>query len=400
VRFNKKLARGSLILLISFGIFNVLNFVFHFFMVRMLSVSDYGIVVALFSIVYVLAIFSESIQTLITKYSSREEKDGKVKNLIKRAMNRGFSISLILFIGYSFLSLFLAPYLGIRFSFLMLMGVSIFFMFAIPVTRGVLQGRKKFGSLGINMGTEAFIKLLLAVILVYLGLKVYGAILGIVIGSFAALAFSFIPLKKIMSSQEEKVKTEKIYAYSRPTFVIVFTILIFFSMDVLIAKIVFSAEVAGTFAIASVLAKSIFLVTNPISKAMFPLSASGKNKKEYENVFGNALSILVVIIVLGLAALFFFPSFIINIFSGKSIPDAASILIYIGIAMSLVSFANLVLLYKLSIGKTKNYIYLLIFPVIEIVLLAYFRADIFQFSIALMTASAIFLWGCVVLLNK
>ena len=58
MRVNRGVVKGSLILLIAFNVFNGLNFVFHFFMARMLSVSDYGILATLFTITYVLAVFS------------------------------------------------------------------------------------------------------------------------------------------------------------------------------------------------------------------------------------------------------------------------------------------------------------------------------------------------------
>src|SRR3989344_5009800 len=71
--------RGSLILLISFGIFNVLNFLFQLIMARSLSIAEYGVLATLFSILYITNVMSESIQLVITKYSSSEESKGKLK---------------------------------------------------------------------------------------------------------------------------------------------------------------------------------------------------------------------------------------------------------------------------------------------------------------------------------
>jgi len=58
---------------------------------------------------------------------------------------------------------------------------------------------------------------------------------------------------------------------------------------------------------------------------------------------------------------YLFPEFIIQIFSGKTIPEASNILFYLGIATSFLSIANLILLYKLSLGKIKGYFHLLVF---------------------------------------
>ena len=65
MRIHKSLWKGSIVLLIAFNIFNFFNFVFHFSMARLLSISDFGILATLFAIIYILTGFSESIQISI-----------------------------------------------------------------------------------------------------------------------------------------------------------------------------------------------------------------------------------------------------------------------------------------------------------------------------------------------
>lgn len=400
MKINKKLLKGSVILLVSFGVYNFLNFMFHFSMARILSIADFGILAALFSIVYILSLFAESIQTIITKYVSSETDSGKIKNVLKRSLKKALKISVALFVLYALISIPLASLLKIPYSLVLLTGLMVFIVFTIPLTRGILQGKKQFSALGFNMILEGLLKVGIAVLLALIGWRVYGAILGLIAGTFIALILSFIPLRKILSSKEKRAKTKEIYKYSTPTFVIIFTILVFFSIDVIMAKIVFSPNVAGAYAIASILGKTIFFGTNPISRAMFSFSSSEKNKKKYENLFFNALIITLLGIFAALIIFFFFSDLIVSIFSGKNVPLADSILFYLGIAISLISLANLNLLYKLSIGKTKGFQYLPLFILIEIVLLWYFSANLFQFSLAFINASAIFLWFSTVILGK
>ena len=61
VKINRNFALGGLVLLVTFNIFNIINFIFQFAMVRMLSVTDYGILASLFSIVYIFLVFNDSI---------------------------------------------------------------------------------------------------------------------------------------------------------------------------------------------------------------------------------------------------------------------------------------------------------------------------------------------------
>jgi len=401
VELDKLLWKGSLVLLISFGIFNFLNFVFQLSMARMLSIVDYGIFATLFSMIYMLAVFTESIQTIMTKYSSREDDKGRLKNIMKKALKKSGFVSLGLFITYLILAVPLSFLLRINYFLLFLTGIFIFSAFLSPITRGVMQGRKKFLALGTNMVLESGLKLLLAVALVFLGWRVYGAIIGALIGVFVAFLLSFFQLGKMIKEEERKSKTKGIYDYAKPTFFITLIIVVFYSIDIIIAKIVFPEEIAGFYAIASVLSKAIFWGTLPISKAMFPLSSENfKDKKKSENVFLNALIFVSILVAIALAMFYFASGLVILIFSGKFIYESISILFYLGIGTSVLSLTNLILLHKLSINKIRNYKYLFIFLILEIFLLFYFSSNLFEFSIAFIVASAAFLLGSIVLINE
>ena len=76
------LIRGSLVMFIMIGIFNVLNYVFQMSMARLLGPADYGILAVLMSIVYIFGIPSEAIQTVITRYTSKlgiKKENGKIR---------------------------------------------------------------------------------------------------------------------------------------------------------------------------------------------------------------------------------------------------------------------------------------------------------------------------------
>jgi len=395
---NKALLSGSIALLIGINLFNIVNFLFQFAMARMLTPSDYGILATLFSIIYVMGVFSEPVQTIIAKYSSRERNAGKLKNLTSRSVRKGLKISFLIFIAYLIIAIALSALLKIPYLLVSITGLMIFSAFLPPVTRGVMQGRKFFKTLGTNLFLEGIIKLALAIILVLIGWKVYGAMVAAIVGSLIAFIFSLISLKEILKSKERKMNVKGIYSYSWPVFVVLLSILAFFSLDIIIARIVFDAASAGYYAIASVLAKIIFLGTQPISKALFPISAEQKTKKNHLLI--NAVLILFVCILIALLIFYFFPSILIKIFAGRIILESQSIIFYLALAMSILSFTNLLLLYKLSLGKTRNYLVYLIFPAIEIALLFFFSHNLIEYSIALITASAIFLWGSVLLFDR
>ena len=289
IKMNKALLNGSLILLITFNIFNILNFIYSLLMVRFLSLGDYGILASLIYIALTFAVFSESIQIIISKYVTKEESSGKVKNIIKKSIRKGIYVSSVFFIFYLIIAIFLSKYLKINYSLLAVIGLSIFLSFLIPVTRGALQGKKRFKSLGLNMIAEGAIKLISSILLVLIGFKVYGAVLGIILGSLFAFAISFISLKDILSKKEQESQTPNIYNYTRPVFITNLTIILILSLDIIIAKIFFSPESVGAYAIASTIAKILFIGTQPISRAMFPISTESKTKSNSKRILFNSI---------------------------------------------------------------------------------------------------------------
>ena len=260
MKFNKSLLSGSFILLISFNIFAVLNFIFQFSMARLLTIIEYGILATLFSIIYILSIFTESIQTILTKYSAGVLEEGKLKNLFLKSIKKTISLSTLFFIAYAIISILLSKILKIPYFVLIAIGLFVFIAFTIAVSRGIMQGKKMFASLGFNMVLESTVKLILAVLLVLAGWKIYGAIVGILIGGATALIISLFPLRKILREKEGKADTDRIYNYAGPVFFITLIIVIFYSIDIIIARIFLSEELVGYYAIASILAKAILLL--------------------------------------------------------------------------------------------------------------------------------------------
>ena len=403
IKLDKELVRGSLILLVVFNIYALLNFIFQASMARFLTIADYGVLAALFYLVYILGIFSESIQTVIAKYSSIEEDNGILKNIFNRTVKRIISFSIFFFFIYLLVSIPLSIFRHIPYTLLFINGFFIFFSLLLPVSRGMMQGKKRFYSLGFNLIVESSVKLVLATALVLIGWKVYGAIIGAVLGVFSAFCISFLPIKDLISTKEKKVENINLRETSRSVFLITFSILAFYIADIFIAQLVFSKEIAGYYAIASILSKAIFWGTQPISRAMFPISAAesfqNKKKKKDENLYFNALVLLSLAIFSALIIFYFFPDLIIRVFSGKFINESSSIIFYLAIATSLLSFANLNVLYKLSRRKEVNPYYFFCFFILGIVLLFIFNDTILEFSLAFLTSSALFLWGSIFLLD-
>ena len=390
--------RGSIILVVMFGLYNLLNYVFQISMARMLGPSDYGVLAVLMSIVYIFSIPSEAIQTIITRYTSKfniKKEYGKIKDLLFRSLWKGAIFSFIVFLIFLFISIFLSVWLNIEFYLLGITGIIIFFSFFIPITRGVMQGTKKFKKMGLNMIIEAALKVIITVSLVFIGLRTYGAMGGVVIALLIAFILSFSFIKEVLASKRKKVDFGKIYSYNFPSLVAITSIVLMYTIDILLARRFFSPELAGQYAFVSLVGKAIVFANFAVGKAMFPL-ASEKFEKGTETKSLFKKSIVFVFLISGIALLFYFlfPEFVIRVLSLGSTKylAASSVLFLLGLAFTFTSFSNIIILYNLSIGKMKKSAYfLLIFVLIEVMLLGIFNSNILEFSISLMIANLIML---------
>ena len=388
---NDPLVRGSVVLMIAFGAFNVLNFVFHIAMARSLTTVDYGILATLFSIMYTMSFFAESIQTIIAKYSSAQNSDGKIAALLRKSLYRARYPSVIAFLAYLAISLVLASILEIPLGLLALNGLMIFGAFYLPITRGILQGRRKFRALGGSMIIEASIKIILAIVLVWAGWHVYGALIGTILGALGAYLVSIFTLRSLSRTPEEPTEISHIYAYSKSTFIIIMGLMLFYGLDIILARALFDSTQAGVYSIASILAKTIFLGTQPISKAMFPLTAESSSRiNNKKRLLIKAVSLFAPIMVVALLIFYFFPQFVLYVFSGRDIPDAAKILFLLGLGASLISLSNLLLLYRISQNTVRGSILIFIPVALQLIALPLFSDSIISFSIA-------FVMTCVVL---
>lgn len=400
MNINKGLIKGSVILLVAFGLYNLLNFIFQASMARLLTLAEFGILSALYQLIYLFSGISESIQITMVKFSANEHNKGKMKNILKRALRKSAVLTVGLFLVYLLVAIPISLMLKIDYLLVSVTGLMLFMIFFTPITRGILQGKKKFVALGLNMLIESAVKLVLSIILVILSWSVLGALVGTIVGGAAAFALTFVSLREFTQTKEGRAETKEIYDSSRPSFIIILAILVFYTFDVLMIKVFFSPEAAGSYAIASLMAKAIFFGTQPISKAMFPLSAENNlEKHKAENILVNAIVMVSILAIVALCLFYFVPGLVIKIFSGKFIPEIESLLLYLGIGMAVLSISNLLLLYKLSVGKTKNYKAFLLFVIAEILILGlfmlYFSPTLVGFSIAFVISAIIFLLGAI-----
>lgn len=376
---KEPVVQGSILLLILFNLYNALNFGFHFAMARLLDVATYGTLATLFSFIYIFSLFSESIQNIVARFAAQEKSKGKLNDALRRGLRRAVQISCIVYLIFVVVSyVYLASRLAIPFFFLAYTGLFIFSSFTLPITRGILQGTQRFKALGKNLLVESGLKLFCAIFFVLLlvttSTQLVGALTAVFIGVGSAFGYAwYIQLKEIRTAQRKEANIPAIKAYSLSVFLGTLVITLFLMMDIILVKALFSPEVTGAYAIASLAAKTLFWGTQPISKALFPLTVKKPQRKQ----LFKAGVMLAGLLFIGVCIFQFAPQFVVNVLSGKDLPLAVEVLFPLGIAVSLICLANLFLLYAVAFRdisqKSKYLTFILATPFLIIPFVALYQ---------------------------
>lgn len=405
---DDELIKGSFIILILLFFYNALNYVFQISMAKMLGPSDYGILAVLMSFLYIFCIPGNAIQTIASKYTSKfnvNKEYGKMKDFVLRGLWKGFLFSLIVYILAIPVILLFSKILKINFYLLALTFLFIFYVFAISVIRGVMQGKKKFLQFGGNLVIESSFKVIFSLVFVYLGFKALGSILGVIIGAIIAFIFSFFTIKDILKSKRNKEEFPSIYLSNMPVLISMTSLVLLYSLDIIFARVFFSPEIAGQYAFVSLIAKAIFFGSSAISSAMLPISSEKFEKNDKTGgIFKKAMAIVLFICISALIIYAIFPKLVIYILSlgSSQYLSSSNILFILGLAYSSIAIANTLIIYGLSINKIGKIssLFSIIFVVLEIILLSIFNSSLTIFSIMLLIINMGYLIYALLIIKK
>lgn len=389
------LISGSIVIFMGAIFANFLNFLFNIFMSRNLSIADYGILASLNSLVLIFALIADSFAPTIVYFAGAHFAKGehqKIGGIFFQANKIA-----ILFGGLSFLTFALfAGYIGSFFNIdsrflITLTGIIIFFGFMGSLNRGILQAKLLFKYLSFVNAFSAVIKLIVGVLLVLLGLRVAGAMLGFLLSFFTIFVLIFIPLRGFLKRKSPVlIDIKKLFSYGSPTVLALCGLTFFITTDILLVKHFFPPREAGIYAGLSLVGKVIYFFSAPVATVMFPLIVQKYTRLEnYHNTF--KLSLLFVFLPsLALTMLYFiFPQFIIKLFlKNPEYLQVSYLLGYFGIFMTLYVMLYIFTNFYLSIKKTKVYLPILVGAILQAVLLWFFHKTFFEvITISLVSAS-------------
>jgi len=358
--FRSKLVIGSFILTVGTLVGGLGNYFYHLLMGRMLGPTDYGVLVSLISLSYILSVPIGTLNIVIIKFVSTfkgKKEMGAVGTLFKSGVKKVLPFSLLILFIFLVLTPLITSFLHLNSSFPFIIILGAFFISVFSaINRAVLQGLLRFKYISLSNVLEIGLKLIIAVLLVFAGLKVNGALLGFLIAGIFTYFFTFYPLRFLLGKTQKKINFDgrEVFNFALP---VLFSTLAFTSLytsDVLLVRHFFPDQQTGLYAALSTLGKIIYFLTGPIIAVMFPMiSERHANGGVYKNLLLASLAMVGIVCLFITSAYFLFPTFIIKTLFGSQYILAVPYLGFFGIFLSLYSLSCLLTNFYLSIKETK-----------------------------------------------
>lgn len=366
---REHLLRDNLTLFIGGSIVNGANFLYHFFMGRILGPAEYSVLGAVIAIIHIFAVPLYTIQSTIAKFTAdykSSNKEAKVASLYSKSLKKVIKLGMLAAVIFMFLSPLIAKFLHISSFTVLLMTPILISLVILPVNRGLLQGLQYFSALGKNYAGEGIVKLGISLLLVWLGFAVNGAIIGIFL-SFAIpfwITHHYIK-KKLVRHNNEELGAPTIYRFFVPTFIALLGLTALNNIDILLVKHFFSEEISGLYVAIAILGRIIFYASLTISQVMIPKVASlTAENKSPSLIFKKSFIYTALLSICAIIAYNLLPSLIVLILFGKKYISIAPYLGTFAIALTMFSLSYLTALYQLTLGNTKGvYIILAMLPV-------------------------------------
>ena len=358
--FKNRLISGSLLMFTGNAVGNLGSYFYHVMMGRLLGPANYGVLVSLISLIYLLSVFPATLETVVVRFASvmkAKKKYGQVNSLFREFNQKFFLISLAIFLiaalNYRGIGQFLKTN---QYPAIILIATSFLVSFLAPINNGLLRSFLNFKFLAINNILAVILRLGMSYALVKAGLSVFGAVLALVASGFFPYFLSFIPLRFLKKYKPSpfKINWRRVGTYALPVFLVMFSLTSLYTADMILVKHYFGAKEAGLYSALAMLGKIIFFASSIVTMVMFPIVAQKYEKKSgYQKVFFLAFLIVSLISLVLTGFYLIMPKFVIQIVYGPSYFEIASLLGVFGFFISIYSLDVVLTNFFLSIHKTK-----------------------------------------------
>ncbi|MFC1941877.1 oligosaccharide flippase family protein [Chloroflexota bacterium] len=356
--FNDDMARHGTIMVVFGLLAGAINYLFQLAMGIMLTPAEYGTFYSLLSLLVILSFFSNTINTVVTKFISIYKSNGMLEQfrfLWGYFTKRAVIISLVVFVVLMAMVPVISDFLQVTNKwYVAILVFALIFTLILPVNFGILRGLQRFIPLGLLNNLSAVFKLGFGVLLVGLGWGVYGGLIGFFLAQLLVLCASTLFLRDLIRVKSERVEVKELKSSLGLTLLVLSAFTIMSNIDVVLVKHYFSPEAVGSYSAISVLGKVAFIASGGISVAMFPKTTETANLgSSSQRILWKALFLTLMISGVVVLVYWLFSDFIVMVLFADKYTGISPHLVKYGIAMTFYAISYLLMHYSISLNHTK-----------------------------------------------
>jgi O-antigen/teichoic acid export membrane protein len=325
---------------------------------RMLVKEQFAVFIAVVALIQVLVNVTNVIRTVVAYYTAEftAEQGGaaRVNAFFHKGWSWAWRWGIIATAAMLLLSPFIARFMKIDSPWpLVAASFAVLMLFVRPVTDGTLQGIQNFLGLSIVQVLQSALRLIFAILLIFLGLEAFGAIAALPLATTSALLVAVWFLRDFFKNPQRNIAVPSVsLRYSLFTLLGLGSYALLINIDAIAVKRFFSEAVAGDYGTVVTLGKINLFATLGIGMVLFPKAtqrqALGKDSRP---VLALALA-ATILVGLALTLIYFLASgqLVTTIFSA-TYNDPGLLLGLVGIATTLYAAISIWLNYALSLQK-------------------------------------------------
>lgn len=309
--FNIFVVSGGMIL---GGVF---NYLYHPVMLQFMTLEEFWIFGSLIGVLNLMGVIASGIILFLNKeFSENIHNKAKVKFIFLTMMKYFLIIWLTGSIVFSLMSPMIARYLQIEnILYVILVGFTITLSLLAALIMAYIRWEKRFEYIGLYSMLLPFLKLIIWVILVFLGFEIYGALWGVVLSGVLGIIISLFYIQKSFKGIIPEWNTKELLGDFKKHkqniihfFLVSFFFALFMNIDVILAKSIFDETLAWAYAGISVLWKFLIFLMLSTETVYYGQIMEHKRETLPKHLIINPIVILSLISIWAIS---------INIFIGE-----------------------------------------------------------------------------------
>ena len=332
---------GTLLLVATF-LGSVCNLLYHVVMGRILDPAEYGVLASMLGIVLIASTPMDAMRTALAHFAARLVQDGHagaVKSLTGRWCVKILLPASLAAVLATVFSREIAQFFRMESPMpVILTGWVMAGSLYMPLLAGSLLGVQSFIWMSVSQHSWGVVRLIAGILLVhYVAASAFWGVAAQGLGVLASVVLGLVGLAVVVREpSEEQHVVQGVGAYFVQSLVVLTGFAVLMNADVLMVKRFFEPELAGLFARAGTIGRTMIFVATPIAMAMFPKVASAgvANARDRRTLL-HAILYVVVLISAGAVAITLLPWLPLWVMYGDRNPTAEMVMLVRSVAWAM-----------------------------------------------------------------